>query len=100
MVFFLFSQIENLAQVPNMKSAIGNQGRLLKLVMHSIIDRSYLANFNWKGISRIGDKRIAFCNAENLVELLYAIVTKIDSSYSYDVFIFTLKEKILKHAYE
>lgn len=89
-----------MARLPNKKSAIGNQGKLLKLVLHSIIDRSYLASYNWTGSSRQGGKRNAFCKAKNLTNILYAIVTKIDSSYTHEVFMYTLKEKILKHAYE
>lgn len=91
--------VTHLAQLP-IKSAIGNQGKLLKLVIHSIIDRSYLANFNWSGTSRQGERRIAFGKAKNLVESLFVIVTKIDSTYKYEVFMYSLKEKILKHAYE
>lgn len=83
-----------------MKSAIGNHGKLLKMVVHSIIERSYLANFNWTGTSRHGEKRIGFSKAKNFVEALYSIVTRIDSSYKHEVFMYTLKEKILKHAYE
>lgn len=96
----LVQQVGHLARVPNLKSTIGNQGKLLKLVVHSIIDRSYLANYNWTGSSRNNEKRIGFCKAKNLVDTLYAIVAKIDSTYTHEVFMHILKEKILKHAYE
>lgn len=86
--------------IPEVKSAYGNQAKMSKLLTYRIIDRAFLANFNWTGKSA-GDKtKRPFKNLQNIIDLLHATVMDLDTNYGREVFLNHLKHKILKYACE
>lgn len=82
-----------------MRLSLGNKPKLLKMVLHSLIDRTFLSNFTWTGKASRGQRKIALKTFTKTTDLLHSIVAKIDNGYEHSVFLKHLVDKILKHAY-
>lgn len=80
-------------------AVIGNQPKLLKKALAEIMDRDLIAQFSWTGKSLDG-KKISFKKFENIRNLLYDAVKKIDVNYTRQLAENHLKNKILRYANE
>lgn len=79
---------------------VGNKVRMIKLVLHTIIERSCFANYSWLGKGAKGQKKEPMQKYPKVLQILHAVVKGSDISYNYDVFLRNLKEKVIKYAYE
>lgn len=93
-------QIKALSHVPGLNALMGNKIKMIKLVLHSIIERSCFANYTWLGRGAKGQSKQSLQKHPNILQLLYTIVKGCDISYSYDLFLHHLKDKVIKYAYE
>lgn len=98
--FFIVSQIKVLSSFPGMNRTKGNQPKLLRKIVYFIMDRRFMANFTYSGKSTKGQRKIAFKMQQNIIGLLYSIVSKIDKSFDKDNLTLYLKDNILKYASE
>lgn len=91
-----------LSKIPGINSndMMGNKTKKLKTVLHSIIERSCFANFTWTGKSVNGQTKHAMNKLPKILQLLHTVVKGQDESFTYDLFLHQLKEKVIKYAYE
>lgn len=85
---------------PGMNALLGNKPKLLKKVVFSIIDRSFLSNFTWTGKSIKNQTKSALKDFPRMVDVFQSIVGNLDNGYDKTIFLKHLKEKIMKYAYE
>lgn len=65
------------------------------------MDRLFLTKFTYSGKYVKGhEKKMSFKEKENIVTLLFSIVSKIDKSYEKDDFDVYLRDKVIKYASE
>lgn len=84
-----------------MKSLKGNKPKLLKSVIHKVIDRSLLAVFTWTGKAGRGQRRKnALQGYPNILDVLRSIVEKLEGTYDEPLFLDHLKNKVIRTAYE
>lgn len=101
MIFIVFLQVKVLSNFPGLAQTKGNQPKLLRKILDFIVDRTFLAKFSYTGKLVKGQKRkISFSQKKNIVDLLYAIASKVDKTYEKDDLKTYLRDKILKHAAE
>lgn len=95
-------QVRALSQIPglNMPSMLGNKAKVLKMVLYSIIEPSCLANFTWTGKAANGRRKNAMKKYPRILQLLHTVVKGADETYIYATFLYHLKEKVIKYAYE
>lgn len=83
-----------------METFRGNQPKLLKCIVYTIMEPVFFANFTWTGKTIKGEKKIPFQRSKNIVDLLFDMVVKVEPSYQQATFLSHLKNKIIKYAYE
>lgn len=83
-----------------METFRGNQPKLLKAIVYTIMEPIFFANFTWTGKSVNGERKIPFQESNNIVDLLFDMVAKVEPSYQKTTFLSHLKTKIIKYAYE
>lgn len=89
-----------MANVPKVNGAIGDQKKMLKVVLQNIMEGTFAAEFTWTGKTVANRKKMAFKKLKNMNELLFSIVVHIDPSYRRSEFDSHLINKVLKYAYE
>lgn len=96
-----FPQITALSDFPGIKTAKGNKPKLMKHVLFTMVERSFLASFTWTGKAGKGQPRKhAIRDYPNFLQVLHFILKKLEGSYDDDMFYDHLKNKVLCYAYE
>lgn len=88
--------------MPKMVSVVksGNTVKLVKNVLLSIIDREFISSFTYTGkTSSKQKKKFALKDLDNIIKLIYAVVSKLIGKYDYSSFEDHLINKVIKHAY-
>lgn len=83
----------------DVRSVVGNQPKMLWLLIYKVIDRQFLSKFSWTGNSSAGKpQKHGMKHFPNITETLHLILKEIDVNYTHDHFIKYLKTKVLKYA--
>lgn len=95
-------QVRALTQIPglSMPSMMGNKAKALKMVLYSIVEPNCFSNFTWTGKAPNGRTKNALKKYPKIVQLLHTVVKGGDETYVYATFLYHLKEKVIKYAYE
>lgn len=71
-------------------------GKIVKDVFDAIVDSELKNNCTWTGKSATGKKtKIAFCNFEEIIKLIFAVVRRADGKYSLKECEYDLTYKVL-----
>lgn len=87
-----------MANIPNMERTIGNQRKMLKVLFYNVMQPKS-SEFTMTGKTIPGERKRAFEKYNNIVDLFYDIVSKLDESYTKSKFLYNLTNAVLKYTH-
>lgn len=93
-------KVKALSNAPGLDTLLGNKVKMIKLVLHCVIEQSCFANYTWLGRGPNGQKKESMSKLPNVLRLLHTVVKGSDTSYDNNSFLVHLKQKVIKYAYE